>query len=503
MGFIINWYIEAFLTVNGYSNPYVDIILKFNRYFRQLFVNVHFDALMKIIWVVGFMMMLMYFFGDMSEKAATNQLSTLIVGKSFAYLILAAFLTYHVKDIFILMINISDALNNQISAVAGEAAAQKNINFNKILTDKATYLLFSRCISNYFSFLEQLGYFFRGLLLHLADYATRVILIYISASRTIELFLYYLFAPIGISDIFEVSGAGTLNPNSSGIIYLKKAFSIMLQLAVFTAATHMSGALTKAVYNQQRYESTIQGLKENGFGGVADFITKTIKKDNVGSDILEGIFNGFTDAAAKVKLKASVETLRYTPVRGPIITQQWMITKFAKTWDSEETSEEGKNGIIYIGNILDENGNVVAGNKRLYDAIVANTSQVDEGGGRNFDGSMNFDNLPVSLQEMYLMDNNTSLTSRNGKFVVKEVVDEAGTWQHIFDKNGKDLTAQYQSITKNEAPYYHMTVDSTETFLNYIIGNKGQGIVFYILLMASNVLLIHIAVKVSEMLMGV
>ena len=35
------------------------------------------------------------------------------------------------KDIFILMINISDALNNQITAVAGEAAAQKNINFNK------------------------------------------------------------------------------------------------------------------------------------------------------------------------------------------------------------------------------------------------------------------------------------------------------------------------------------------------------------------------------------
>ena len=62
MGFIINWYIEAFLSVNGYSNPYVDIILKFNRYFRQLFVNVHFDALMKIIWRIGFMMMLMYFF---------------------------------------------------------------------------------------------------------------------------------------------------------------------------------------------------------------------------------------------------------------------------------------------------------------------------------------------------------------------------------------------------------------------------------------------------------
>ena len=98
---------------------------------------------------------------------------------------------------------------------------------------------------------------------------------------------------------------------------------------------------------------------------------------------------------------------------------------------------------------------------------------------------------------------NASLEDLGYEWANEEVVDEAGTWQHIFDKNGKDLTAQYQSITKNEAPYYHMTVDSTETFLNYIIGNKGQGIVFYILLMASNVLLIHIAVKVSEMLMGV
>lgn len=503
MGFIINWYIEAFLSVNGYSNPYVDIILKFNRYFRQLFVNVHFDALMKIIWIIGFMMMLMYFFGDMSDKAATNQLSTLIVGKSFAYLILAAFLTYHTKDLFILMINISDMLNNQITAVAGKTSAQNGMNLNKILTDKATYLLFSRCISNYFSFSEQFGYFIRGLLLHIADYATRAILIYISASRTIELFLYYLFAPIGISDIFEVSGAGTLNPNSSGIIYLKKVFSIMLQLAVFTAATHASGALTKAIYNQQRYESAVQGLKDNGFGGVADFITKTIRQDNTGSDILNGIFNGFNDVVAAVKLQTSVQTLRYTPVRGSIITQQWLITKFAKTWDSEEKNKENKNGIIYIGNIIDKNGDVVAENKKLYDAIVANGS-VNDGGGRSFDGSMNFDDLPVSLQEMYLMDNGTSLTSRDGKFVVKEVVTNSGsTQQHVFDENNKDLTAQYSGITNDEAPYYHMTVDSTETFLNYIIGNRGQGIVFYILLMAANVLLVHVSVKVSEILMGV
>ena len=75
--FLVNWYIDIYTNVYGMDTTYADIIEKFNGYLKHMINdNPVASAFTNIIIAIGLVMMLYYFFSDLSAKAMANQLST-------------------------------------------------------------------------------------------------------------------------------------------------------------------------------------------------------------------------------------------------------------------------------------------------------------------------------------------------------------------------------------------------------------------------------------------
>ena len=93
---------------------------------------------------------------------------------------------------------------------------------SNILTNDITQLLLSRCVAEHFSVWAILGYTLTALLLMLVSLAVRMYILYFATTRVLQMFIYYMFAPIGLADIFENGPGGTINTRSSGFKYLKR-----------------------------------------------------------------------------------------------------------------------------------------------------------------------------------------------------------------------------------------------------------------------------------------
>ena len=61
------------------------------------------------------------------------------------------------------------------------------------------------------------------------------------------MFIYYMFAPIGLADIFENGPGGTINTRSSGFKYLKTIIALMMQIMVITVICQVYPNITIAV----------------------------------------------------------------------------------------------------------------------------------------------------------------------------------------------------------------------------------------------------------------
>lgn len=242
--YLVDWYIDIYTNTYGLDTTYSDVILKFNNYLKML-INSNSgttSAFSNFILGIGVVLLLMHFFSDLSEKAAANQLSTLQMGKSFCTAIAAVFVIFNSKYIFIFMMNMVESMNTSIQNSQTGARAVSDI-----LQNGTVQILLGRCVGKYFSIGAVIGYTLAGLLLMLASLATRVFITYYALTRIIQLFVYYVFLPIGISDIFENGIGGTINFRSSGFRYLKTIFALMLQLVVVTVICQSFPLITTAV----------------------------------------------------------------------------------------------------------------------------------------------------------------------------------------------------------------------------------------------------------------
>lgn len=228
--FLVNWYIDIYTNVYGADTTYADIIEKFNGYLKHMINdNPVASAFTNIIIAIGLVMMLYYFFSDLSAKAMANQLSTLQVGKSFCTALGTVFVIFYSKQIFIFMLTFVETLNGEFINLQNGSTA-----VSKILGNEVVQVLLSRCVYDHFSIGAIIGYTLSVLLLVLASLATRLYVTYFAVTRIIQLFVYYVFAPIGVADIFENDIGGTINFQSSGFRYIKTMLAIMLQLVVVT-----------------------------------------------------------------------------------------------------------------------------------------------------------------------------------------------------------------------------------------------------------------------------
>lgn len=230
---LVEWYTDIYRNIYGIDHTYTDIVLKFNTYFKQLVNNTVLTTFSNIILTIGLCLMLLYFFTDLSSKAVMKQLSQLQVWKSFSVLILSVLVIYNAKYIFVLMLTIVEGISSMGDVKSGSVA------ISKFLSSDVVQLLLSRCVGEHFSLWSIIGYTFSGFILELANLAVKAMLIYYAATRTLQLFVYYIFAPIGVADIFENGPGGTINFRSSGFRYLKTVFAIMLQIVVISVVCNV------------------------------------------------------------------------------------------------------------------------------------------------------------------------------------------------------------------------------------------------------------------------
>ena len=296
---LVEWYTDIYRNVYGIDHTYTDIVLKFNTYFKQLVNNTVLTTFSNIILTIGLCLMLLYFFTDLSSKAVMKQLSQLQVWKSFSVLILSVLVIYNAKYIFVLMLTVVEGISSMGDVKSGSVA------ISKFLSSDVVQLLLSRCVGEHFSLWSIIGYTFSGFILELANLAVKAMLIYYAATRTLQLFVYYIFAPIGVADIFENGPGGTINFRSSGFRYLKTVFAIMLQIVVISVVCNVYPLVVSAVnvgYFTDQGDTSINSV---GIDKAMFYPLRKMQYTDHESTIRETIANGLSNIKEKIDALSS------------------------------------------------------------------------------------------------------------------------------------------------------------------------------------------------------
>ena len=294
---LVEWFTDIYINTYGKDTTYTDIVLKFNNYFKQLVNNATFTTFSNIILTIGLCMMLLYFFTDLSSKAAMKQLSQLQMWKSFSVLIGTAFVIYNIKYIIIFMLNFVEGLGS---------IGTLNIGYNSVsnfLQSDIVQLMLCRCVGEHFSLWSIIGYTFAAFILTLVNLAVKGVIMYYAATRTIQLFVYYIFAPLGVADIFENGPGGTINFRSSGFKYLKTMLAIMLQVLVIGIVCNSYSLVTSAVNINYYTEQGDEDVTKIDLSTAAYYPLMKMKYTNHKAKLREIIGNGLSN------IKEAVDTL--------------------------------------------------------------------------------------------------------------------------------------------------------------------------------------------------
>jgi hypothetical protein len=206
-----------------------------------------------------------------------KQLSMLQMGKSFCLLLAGAFVLFHTKQIFIFMLTMVESLNDTITA-----SDSGILSVSAVLNNETVQLLLSRCVAEHFSIWAIFGYTLTALLIKMVSLGTRVFVMYYAGTRIIQLFVYYVFAPIGVSDIFENGPGGFINFNSSGFKYLKTILAIMMQMIVVTVICQTFPAVATAInvgYFVDQGDTSLQGNPAGGAEVGDSEVANVMKRD--------------------------------------------------------------------------------------------------------------------------------------------------------------------------------------------------------------------------------
>lgn len=274
---LVEWYTDIYTHVYGIDSTYTDVLKQFNTYLKQMINGTSFTVFSNILLSIGLVLMLFHFFGDLTEKAAMKQLSMLQMGKSFCLLLAGAFVLFHTKQIFIFMLTMVESLNDTITA-----SDSGILSVSAVLNNETVQLLLSRCVAEHFSIWAIFGYTLTALLIKMVSLGTRVFVMYYAGTRIIQLFVYYVFAPIGVSDIFENGPGGFINFNSSGFKYLKTILAIMMQMIVVTVICQTFPAVATAInvgYFVDQGDTSLQGNPAGGAEVGDSEVANVMKRD--------------------------------------------------------------------------------------------------------------------------------------------------------------------------------------------------------------------------------
>lgn len=443
---LVDWYTDIYTNVYGYDNLYKQVLSQFNTYLKEMVNSLQFTVFTNTILTIGVVLMLFYFFTDLTEKAAMNQLSTLQLGKSFCAALGTIFIMFHSKNIFIFLMNMVESLNDSLTI-----GARGHMIVSNILTNDITQLLLSRCVAEHFSVWAILGYTLTALLLMLVSLAVRMYILYFATTRVLQMFIYYMFAPIGLADIFENGPGGTINTRSSGFKYLKTIIALMMQIMVITVICQVYPNITIAVnagYFADAGDDELQKQQEEK--------KSNSKKDSTDKNKTEGSDDMEEDEVEKLESTAAFYPLK----------------KFEYTDHQASIREIIVNGVNDIKESLSKLHDMLSGDEDDEKDSNEDTSQTDESA--------------IKDDEIYPLIFDAKDDKKDNA-----VISNVGTIvNHDREKE----------IIENSD--YRMTIQSTERFFDWCTGSDGSKEMLLLILLVAKVLLISTSAQMCNSLLG-
>lgn len=443
---LVDWDTDIYTNVYGYDNLYKQVLSQFNTYLKEMVNSLQFTAFTNTILTIGVVLMLFYFFTDLTEKAAMNQLSTLQLGKSFCAALGTIFIMFHSKNIFIFLMNMVESLNDSLTI-----GARGHMIVSNILTNDITQLLLSRCVAEHFSVWAILGYTLTALLLMLVSLAVRMYILYFATTRVLQMFIYYMFAPIGLADIFENGPGGTINTRSSGFKYLKTIIALMMQIMVITVICQVYPNITIAVnagYFADAGDDELQKQQEEK--------KSNSKKDSTDKNKTEGSDDMEEDEVEKLESTAAFYPLK----------------KFEYTDHQASIREIIVNGVNDIKESLSKLHDMLSGDEDDEKDSNEDTSQTDESA--------------IKDDEIYPLIFDAKDDKKDNA-----VISNVGTIVN-HDKE--------KEIIENSD--YRMTIQSTERFFDWCTGSDGSKEMLLLILLVAKVLLISTSAQMCNSLLG-
>lgn len=443
---LVDWYTDIYTNVYGYDNLYKQVLSQFNTYLKEMVNSLQFTAFTNTILTIGVVLMLFYFFTDLTEKAAMNQLSTLQLGKSFCAALGTIFIMFHSKNIFIFLMNMVESLNDSLTI-----GARGHMIVSNILTNDITQLLLSRCVAEHFSVWAILGYTLTALLLMLVSLAVRMYILYFATTRVLQMFIYYMFAPIGLADIFENGPGGTINTRSSGFKYLKTIIALMMQIMVITVICQVYPNITIAVnagYFADVGDDELQKQQEEK--------KSNSKKDSADKNKTEGSDDMEEDEVEKLESTAAFYPLK----------------KFEYTDHQASIREIIVNGVNDIKESMSKLHDMLSGDEDDKEDSNEDTSQTDESA--------------IKDDEIYPLIFDAKDDKKDNA-----VISNVGTIVN-HDKE--------KEIIENSD--YRMTIQSTERFFDWCTGSDGSKEMLLLILLVAKVLLISTSAQMCNSLLG-
>lgn len=443
---LVDWYTDIYTNVYGYDNLYKQVLSQFNTYLKEMVNSLQFTAFTNTILTIGVVLMLFYFFTDLTEKAAMNQLSTLQLGKSFCAALGTIFIMFHSKNIFIFLMNMVESLNDSLTI-----GARGHMIVSNILTNDITQLLLSRCVAEHFSVWAILGYTLTALLLMLVSLAVRMYILYFATTRVLQMFIYYMFAPIGLADIFENGPGGTINTRSSGFKYLKTIIALMMQIMVITVICQVYPNITIAVnagYFADAGDDELQKQQEEK--------KSNSKKDSTDKNKTEGSDDMEEDEVEKLESTAAFYPLK----------------KFEYTDHQASIREIIVNGVNDIKESLSKLHDMLSGDEDDEKDSNEDTSQTDESA--------------IKDDEIYPLIFDAKDDKKDNA-----VISNVGTIVN-HDKE--------KEVIENSD--YRMTIQSTERFFDWCTGSDGSKEMLLLILLVAKVLLISTSAQMCNSLLG-
>lgn len=443
---LVDWYTDIYTNVYGYDNLYKQVLSQFNTYLKEMVNSLQFTAFTNTILTIGVVLMLFYFFTDLTEKAAMNQLSTLQLGKSFCAALGTIFIMFHSKNIFIFLMNMVESLNDSLTI-----GARGHMIVSNILTNDITQLLLSRCVAEHFSVWAILGYTLTALLLMLVSLAVRMYILYFATTRVLQMFIYYMFAPIGLADIFENGPGGTINTRSSGFKYLKTIIALMMQIMVITVICQVYPNITIAVnagYFADAGDDELQKQQEE-------------KKSNSKKDSTDKNKTECSDDMEEDEVEKLESTAAFYPLK-----------KFEYTDHQASIREIIVNGVNDIKESLSKLHDMLSGDEDDEKDSNEDTSQTDESA--------------IKDDEIYPLIFDAKDDKKDNA-----VISNVGTIvNHDREKE----------IIENSD--YRMTIQSTERFFDWCTGSDGSKEMLLLILLVAKVLLISTSAQMCNSLLG-